>query len=365
MQLIIEKMGDNAVDLKDYNDRVDGVISRVNGIEKKLNEIEQFYSNNGKKQANNSKGKSGSKCKNNGKDRNAAHIRKEASASERMQNLIHKFGGIINEITQHKWARPFLEPVDVVNLCLYDYYEVIKTPMDFSTIKKKMVAKNGSGYKHVREVCADVRLIFKNAMVYNDQTNDVHIMARFLLDKFEEKWLKFLPNVTKEEVKREEENAKVAQEATYAEMAREMSSELNAANLMLDKLREQLVQRRWKMSKEEKKQLAVALTQLSVEDLSRALDVVAQSNPTFTPNAEEVDLDVDALSETTLWRLKLLAKDALRAQSKPATTIGSNNNNRKNGRSRNKKNNVDISKIKKETYDARPTPAKKGKMAAS
>ena len=70
-------------------------------------------------------------------------------------------------------------------------------------------------------------------------------------------------------------------------------------------------------------------------------------------------------SETTLWRLKLLAKDALRAQSKPATTIGSNNNNRKNGRSRNKKNNVDISKIKKETYDARPTPAKKGKMAAS
>ena len=49
------------------------------------------------------------------------------------------------------------------------------------------------------------------------------------------------------------------------------------------------------MSKEEKKQLAVALTQLSVEDLSRALDVVAQSNPTFTPNAEEVDLDVDAL----------------------------------------------------------------------
>ena len=32
MQLIIEKMGDNAVDLKDYNDRVDGVISRVNGV---------------------------------------------------------------------------------------------------------------------------------------------------------------------------------------------------------------------------------------------------------------------------------------------------------------------------------------------
>ncbi|CAO2826622.1 unnamed protein product [Amaranthus hypochondriacus] len=354
----MEKMSDNAVDLKDYNDCVDGVISRVNGVEKKIHEIEQFYSNNSKKQAR-------SKCKNNGKARNAACIRKETAASERMQNLIHKFGGIINEITQHKWARPFLEPVDVVNLCLYDYHEVIKTPMDFSTIKKKMEAKNGSGYKHVREACADVRLVFENAMVYNDETNDVHIMARFLLNKFEQKWLKFLPNVTKEEVKREEEDAEVD---TYAEMAREMSSELNAANMMLDKLREQLVQTRRKMSTEEKKQLAVALTQLSVEDLSRALDVVAQSNPSFTPNAEEVDLDVDALSETTLWRLKLFAKDALRAQSKPVTTSGCNNNNNNhenNGRNRNKKNNVDISKIKKEICDARPTRAKKGKMAAS
>lgn len=77
-------------------------------------------------------------------------------------------------------------------------FQVIKTPMDFSTIKKKMEAKNGSGYKHVREACADVRLVFENAMVYNDETNDVHIMARFLLNKFEQKWLKFLPNVTKE-----------------------------------------------------------------------------------------------------------------------------------------------------------------------
>ena len=95
------------------------------------------------------------------------------------------------------WVISWLSGFSTSSVFIY-LFQVIKTPMDFSTIKKKMVAKNGSGYKHVREVCADVRLIFKNAMVYNDQTNDVHIMARFLLDKFEEKWLKFLPNVTKE-----------------------------------------------------------------------------------------------------------------------------------------------------------------------
>lgn len=48
------------------------------------------------------------------------------------------------------------------------------------------------------------------------------------------------------------------------------------------------------MSTEEKRQLSIALTRLSTDDLSRALDIVAQSNPEFTANTEEVDLDIDA-----------------------------------------------------------------------
>lgn len=70
--------------------------------------------------------------------------------------------------------------------------------MDFSTIKSKMEAKDDTGYKNVREICADVRLIFKNAMKYNDDRDDVHIMAKTLLDKFETKWLQLLPKVDEE-----------------------------------------------------------------------------------------------------------------------------------------------------------------------
>ena len=70
--------------------------------------------------------------------------------------------------------------------------------MDFSMIKSKMEAKDGSGYKNVREIYSDVRLIFKNAMKYNDQKNDIHVMAKTLLDKFEEKWLLLLPKVDEE-----------------------------------------------------------------------------------------------------------------------------------------------------------------------
>lgn len=61
-----------------------------------------------------------------------------------------------------------------------------------------MEARDGAGYKHVREIFADVRLVFKNAMKYNDEKSDVHRMAKTLLEKFEEKWLQLLPKVTEE-----------------------------------------------------------------------------------------------------------------------------------------------------------------------
>jgi hypothetical protein len=61
-----------------------------------------------------------------------------------------------------------------------------------------MEAKDGTGYKNVREIYADVRLVFKNAMKYNDERDDVHVMARTLLEKFEEKWLQLLPKVAEE-----------------------------------------------------------------------------------------------------------------------------------------------------------------------
>lgn len=67
-----------------------------------------------------------------------------------------------------------------------------------STIKNQMEARDGTGYKHVREICADVRLVFKNATKYNDEKSDVNLMAKTLLEKFEEKWLQLLPKVNEE-----------------------------------------------------------------------------------------------------------------------------------------------------------------------
>lgn len=337
--LDLEKVGPqgNAAEVDGFRCSVDELVMKVDQLEQRVNEVEKFYLNASIKQPNTSKNTSSGKYKD--KEKHVPGFKKlqleasrgEAAAAKRMQELMRQFGTILRQITQHKWAWPFMQPVDVEGLGLHDYYEIIDRPMDFSTIKNQMEARDGAGYKHVREIFADVRLVFKNAMKYNDEKSDVHRMAKTLLEKFEEKWLQLLPKVTEEEKRREEEEAEVqlnmqlAQEAAHAKLARDLCNELYEVDTHLEELREMVVTRCRKISIEEKRNLGIALTKLSPEDLSKALEIVAQNNPLFPASAEEVELDIDAQSELTLWRLKFFVKDALEVQGK-STSKGDNSN---------------------------------------
>ncbi|PON63045.1 Bromodomain containing protein [Trema orientale] len=334
----------NAEELESYQHIVDELSLKIEELEQRMIEVEQFNPTTSKKQLKSSKGSSNGKDKD--KEKHIPGLKKqqqeaskrEAAAAKRMHDLMRQFGTILSQITRHKWAWPFMQPVDVEGLGLHDYYEVIDKPMDFSTIKNQMEAKDGTGYKNVRQICADVRLVFKNAMKYNEERSNVHVMAKTLLKKFEEKWLQFLPKVIEEEKRREEEeaearmNIQLVYEAAHAKMARDISNELHELDTHLEELREMVVQKCRKISVEEKRKLGAALTRLSPEDLGKALDIVAQNNPAFQATAEEVDLDIDAQSESTLWRLKFFVKDALEVQGKSScsASMGGNNNNKDN-----------------------------------
>ena len=60
--------------------------------------------------------------------------------------------------------------------------------MDLGTIKKRLATNDSTGYRYAREFCEDVRLVFRNAMLYNDSSSDVFNMAKTLSQKFEKKW---------------------------------------------------------------------------------------------------------------------------------------------------------------------------------
>jgi hypothetical protein len=244
-----------------------------------------------------------------------------------------------------------LEPVDVKGLGLHDYHKVIEKPMDLGTIKSKMEA---SEYSNVREIYADVRLVFKNAMKYNEPKDDVFVMAQSLLEKFEEKWLTIMPKTTEEEKKQEQEeaqecaNKQLALEAAHAEKARELSNELFEIDMQLERLRETVVQRCRKLSTQEKKGLSAALGRLSPEDLSKALKMVSESNPSFPAGAPEVELDIDVQTDVTLWRLKVFVQEALKAANKSSGGTNAQNNNNNAGEM-NKNNNA---KRRREISDA-------------
>lgn len=214
-----------------------------------------------------------------------------------------------------------------------------------------------------------MRLVFKNAMKYNDDKSDVHVMAKTLLEKFEEKWLQLLPRVTEEEKRREEEEAEAqlnmqcAQEAAHAKMARDLCNELYEAEMHLEELREIVVQKCRKMSIQDKRNLGIALTRLSPENLGKALEILARNNPSIQAASSDIDLDFTAQSESTLWRLRIFVKDALEAQGKSSSTGGGNaadatrptTNTKTNANT----NTINNSKRKKEICNALVKTAKK------
>ncbi|XP_026119302.1 bromodomain testis-specific protein isoform X1 [Carassius auratus] len=80
------------------------------------------------------------------------------------------------------YAWPFYKPVDAKALGLLDYHEIIHQPMDMSTIRKKIEARE---YTDAFQFAADVRLMFSNCYKYNPPTHEVVAMARKLQDVFE------------------------------------------------------------------------------------------------------------------------------------------------------------------------------------
>jgi hypothetical protein len=54
---------------------------------------------------------------------------------ERGSALQKHFTNILKHTMNHKYAWPFLKPVDFVALNIPDYPNIIKVPMDFSTVQ--------------------------------------------------------------------------------------------------------------------------------------------------------------------------------------------------------------------------------------
>ncbi|XP_040001745.1 bromodomain-containing protein 4-like [Xiphias gladius] len=112
------------------------------------------------------------------------------TVTPKRQDQLRSCARLVREMLSKKhvaYAWPFYKPVDVKALGLHDYHDIIKHPMDLSTIKKKLDNKQ---YREAQEFAADVRLMFSNCYKYNPPDHDVVAMARKLQDVFEMRFAK-------------------------------------------------------------------------------------------------------------------------------------------------------------------------------
>ncbi|OQR88642.1 histone acetyltransferase [Thraustotheca clavata] len=95
--------------------------------------------------------------------------------------LKKKLEVLLRRMMEHKFGWVFSTPVDPVLLNIPNYFDIIRRPMDFGTIKKKLDANI---YKHIIPFAADVRLTYRNAMTYNNEDTEVHQLAKDMLNDF-------------------------------------------------------------------------------------------------------------------------------------------------------------------------------------
>ncbi|XP_044143230.1 bromodomain adjacent to zinc finger domain protein 2A isoform X3 [Bufo gargarizans] len=93
---------------------------------------------------------------------------------------------ILMEMESHDDAWPFLEPVNP--RLVPGYRKIIKNPMDFSTMRNKLL--NGR-YSSCKEFAEDAELVFSNCQLFNEDDSEVGKAGLVLKKFYESRWEEF------------------------------------------------------------------------------------------------------------------------------------------------------------------------------
>ncbi|KAG1493889.1 hypothetical protein G6F46_001014 [Rhizopus delemar] len=245
---------------------------------------------------------------------------------------------------------PFLHPVDVVGLNIPDYVDIVKHPMDLSTIEKKL---NDGEYAEPEDFENDIRLMFNNCYLYNPPSLPVHKMGRQLEKAFDDKWAQRPPKteptplvddapeeefdeVVEEDDSEDERDQKIAElERHIATISQQIASiksqkrkkgaekprRTSNVNKTIkekkpsapkEKRRRTSTTNKKKEKKEElpeftfdqKKDLSERINNLTGDRLNTVVDIIRSSMPNLDGQGqEEIVLDIDSLDRSTLHRL--------------------------------------------------------------
>uniref|UniRef100_A0A804PJX3 Transcription factor GTE8 n=1 Tax=Zea mays TaxID=4577 RepID=A0A804PJX3_MAIZE len=202
---------------------------------------------------------------------------------------------ILKKLMTQKYSHIFNVPVDIVKLQIPDYFDIVKTPMDLGTVKKKL--ESGS-YTSPSDFAADVRLTFNNAMAYNPRGHAVHDMAIQLNKMFESRWRpiekKLASAATEKHV-----------EVDRADSKRRKTPPVDRSDVSMECAR-QTEPETPKMTAEEREAFGNCLASISDELPPHIFELLQQcidSNADLSGDGE-IEIDIHAVSDDLLFELK-------------------------------------------------------------
>lgn len=222
--------------------------------------------------------------------------------------LLKQCETLLNRLMQHQFGWVFNTPVDVVKLNIPDYFTVIKHPMDLGTVKSKIASGQ---YSSPIGFAADVRLTFSNAMTYNPPGNDVHVMAETLSKYFEVRWKpieKKLPMSVDTKPVSSQAGVHIENEfetATSLLPAQKKNVKHNDNKVKPDQVKQI-------MTAQEKHTLSAELEAMLAELPENIIEFLKEhSFSEGQTGEEEIEIDIGALSDETLFELRKLLDDFL------------------------------------------------------
>lgn len=95
------------------------------------------------------------------------------------QDLLAKARMVLTKVTSQPKSYLFNAPVDPVRDGAIGYFDVVKNPMDFGTIRIKL---DTNDYESIKDFEKDMDLVFSNCFLYNTNTHTVVYQVFYKLD---------------------------------------------------------------------------------------------------------------------------------------------------------------------------------------
>ncbi|KAF3514786.1 hypothetical protein F2Q69_00005043 [Brassica cretica] len=246
-----------------------------------------------------------------GPSRHSVPARLDVPASSTVASLMKECQTLLDRVWSHKLGVAFRNPVDPVLLNIPDYFTVVKHPMDLGTIRSRLRAGE---YSSPLEFAADVRLTFSNSMAYNPPGNQYHKMARDLSAYFESRWKiieRKIPVVEPPVMSLTSSASLESEVPCYVAPPRNKTAAVNEGKLRVEPATKLV------MTDGEKKTLSQDLEALGEEFPQNIVDLLREQSGSVDQSGEvEIEIEIDTLSDETLFMVRKLLDEHLREKKK-------------------------------------------------